>query len=47
MVNYEQWSWPNQTVLPDLAESRQSGKKVLPEMAKSRQSGQKAPKMEE
>ena len=33
-------------MLPDLAESRQSGKKVLPEMAKSRQSGQKAPKME-
>ena len=33
-------------MLPDLAESRQSGKKVLPEMAISRQSGKKVPKME-
>ena len=31
-------------MLPDLAKSRQSGKKVLPEMAKSRQSGKKVPK---
>ena len=33
-------------MLPDLAQSRQSGKKVLPDMRKSRQSGKKVPKME-
>ena len=37
MINYEQWSWHDQTVLPDLAKSHQSGKKVLPDVAKSRQ----------
>ena len=41
MVNYEQWSWPDQTVLPDLEKSHQSGKKALPEMEKSCQSGKK------
>ena len=44
MVNYEQWSWPDQTVLPDLAKSCQSDKNVLPELAKSRQTCQKVPK---
>ena len=34
MVNYEQWSWPDQTLLPDLEKSHQSGKKALPEMEK-------------
>ena len=42
MVNYEQWSWPDQIVLPDLAESHQSGKKCYQKyMAKSRQSVKK------
>ena len=46
MMNYEEWSWPDQTVLPDLAESCQNGKTVLWEMAKSRRSDQKVQKME-
>ena len=47
MVNYEHSSWPDQTLLPDLEKSHQSGKKALPEMekvakvAKKCQSGEK------